>query len=42
MRIFVTLTLALTASTRSLPKVRRQAAFDLADNGQAALTLKCA
>lgn len=40
MRIFVTLTLALTASARSLPKVRRQAAFDLANNGQAALTSK--
>jgi len=41
MRIFVTLTLALTASARFLQKVPRQAAFDLA-NGQAALTLKCA
>ena len=43
MIIFVTLILALTASARSLQKVRvsRRAAFDLA-NGQAAITLKCA
>jgi hypothetical protein len=44
MIIFVTFFLALTASARSLQKVRvnsRRAAFDLA-NGQAALALKCA